>query len=199
MSAHVVRWLAAGCVAFGLVYTASGANNVPVPEDVKRKAAQDAVVDLSENLGARDVSERAAKVVKAHASEDISSIFRLKRAGGLGIGNATEANHQDGIERLVLDFARKKTTTEAELEKHHADYLRIAKVLQAMAELAPHRATERVRKSPELAKEWAEVAAEFRKGTANFRKAIEEKDPKKVRLAAKEMHNTCCHCHGLAD
>jgi hypothetical protein len=50
-----------------------------------------------------------------------------------------------------------------------------------------------------LSREWAEVAAEFKDGTAGFRKAIEEKDPKKLRLAATKMHNTCCHCHGLAD
>jgi hypothetical protein len=169
------------------------------PDDAKRKAAQNAILELSQNLDAKDVSERAALIVKDHASEDISSVFRRKNAGGLGIGQAVEAGHQDSIERLVMDFSRKKNTTEAELERYQTEYLRVAKVLQTMAQLAPHRATERVRKDAKLYKEWLDVAAEFKEGTAGFRTAVEEKDPKKVRLAAGKMLDTCCHCHGLAD
>jgi hypothetical protein len=201
MTPFTARWLAVG--ALGLGYGALRADTqdtAPTPEQLKRDKAQQAILNLSQNLNAPDVSEWAKAIVKEHHSEDISSVFKLKIRGGLGIGALTEAGFpQDGIERFIMLLSRRRTTSEAEIAKYQGEYLRVAKVMQAMAELAPHRATERVRKSPQLSKEWAEVVAEFKEGGANFRKAVEEQDPKKLRLAAAKMHNTCCHCHGLAD
>jgi hypothetical protein len=96
-------------------------------------------------------------------------------------------------------LARRRTNTEAELGQYQTEYLRVAKIFQAMAELAPHRATDRVKKSPRDLKEWVKVTGEFKHLTADFRRAVEEKDPKKVRLAAINLNSTCCECHSLAD
>jgi hypothetical protein len=196
MHAVTVRWLAVGVVGLGL---GLGVLLAEPPPDNARQQAQAAILRLSDNLEGRDVGERAKQIVQQHDSCDISSVFRLKRQGGLGIGKAAEANHPDGIERLVLDMSRRKTTTEAELEQHRDDYLRVAKVMQAMAELAPYRGAPFTRQNPERVQAWQKVSAEFKQKTAAFRRAVEETDPKGVRTTALSLEQTCCACHVLRD
>ena len=169
------------------------------PPDDPGKQAQAAILKLSDNLEARDVGERAKRIVGQHTSCDISSVFVPQRHGGLGIGRATEANHPDSIDRLVRDLARRKTTTEAELEQYRDDYVRVAKVMQAMAELAPYRGAPFTRGNPERARAWEEVSADFRQKTAAFRRAVEDTDPKRVRVTARSLEQTCCACHVLRD
>jgi hypothetical protein len=196
MRAVTVRWLAVGVVGLGLGWSVLPAE--PPPDD-PRVQTQAAIVKLSDNLEARDVGERAKRIVEQYDSCDISSVFRLKRSGGLGIGKAAEANHVNSVERLVLDFSRKKTTTEAELEQYRDDYVRVAKVMQAMAELAPYRGPPFTRGVPERVKAWENVSAEFKQKTAAFRRAVEDTDPKRVRTTAQSLEETCCACHVLRD
>ena len=167
MRAVTVRWLAAGAVGLGLGW---GVLLAEPPPDDPRKQAQAAIVKLSDNLEAKDVGERAKQIVEQYDSCDISSVFRRQRGGGLGIGKATGAKHPDSIEGLIADFSRRKTTTEAELEQYRDDYVRVAKVMQAMAELAPYR------------------GAPFTRG-----------DPKRVRVTARSLEQTCGACHVLRD
>jgi hypothetical protein len=196
MHAVTVRWLAAGVIGLGLGWSVLLAE--PPPDNARQKA-QAAILKLADNLEGRDVAEQAKQIVKQHDSCDISSVFRLKRQGGLGIGKAVEANRPDGIDRLVLDFSRRKNTTEAELEQYRDDYLRVARVMQAMAELAPYRGAPFTRNNPERVQEWAKVSVEFKQKTAAFRRAIEEADPKQVRTTAVSLEQTCCACHNLRD
>jgi hypothetical protein len=196
MHAVTVRWLAVGVVGLGLGW---GVLLAEPPPNNAREQAQAAILRLADNLEGRDVGERAKQIVQQHDSCDISSVFRLKRQGGLGIGKAAEANHPDGIERLVLDLSRRKNTTEAELEQHRDDYLRVAKVMQAMAELAPYRGAPFTRENPERVQAWEKVSAEFKQKTAAFRRAVEETDPKQVRTTALSLEQTCCACHNLRD
>ena len=184
-----------GVVTFGLAWNMLPAD--PPPD--RNKQAQAAIVELSQHLDQKDVSDRAKKIVKEYQSDEISSFFVRKDAGGLGIGNLTQVTPQDSIERLVILLARRKNITEAELDQYQADYAKIAKVMQAMAELAPHRATGKIRQDEKLLKQWLDTAADFKKKTADFRQAIEERDPKKVRTGALNLRHTCCDCHSQVD
>src|SRR5262249_3380862 len=83
---HVmVRWSLAGAIGLGLVSCLLAAQQ---PPQNSRQAAQAAIIDLSNNLDAKDVSARAKKIVDEQDSCDISSVFRMKRSGGVGIGKA---------------------------------------------------------------------------------------------------------------
>jgi hypothetical protein len=192
MRVSIPRMLAASYVLAAL---GAGVLLAEPPEYQSQKKAQAAILNLSENLEAKDVADRAKKIVAEHDSADISSVFARKERGGLGIGELTQAGHRDSIEYLINILSRRKTTTEADLERYQADYLRVAKVMQAMAELAPHRGTPFVRDNPERLKEWLKTAADFKSKTAAFRAAVEDKDPKKVRITAMDLHHTCCDCH----
>jgi len=190
------RWLlAAATVALGTGLVLAD----PVPPEDGRIRAQRAILDLAENLTAKDVADRAKKIVQEHDSCDISAFFVLSRHKGLGIGKLTELGIQDSVERLVQQLSKRKTTTEADLEKYRDDLLRVAKGLQAMAELAPHRGADFTRNDPDRAKAWANVSADFKVKTAGFRTAVEQGDPKQVRLAALALHHTCCECHAVRD
>src|SRR5262249_42075718 len=169
------RALAISVVLLGLGWSILPADP-PVPED-RDKQAQAAIVELSQNLGGRDVSQRAKKIVQEYKSDEISSIFTRKEGGGLGIGNLTDIVPQNSIERLIVTLSRRKTTTEAELEKYQADYVKVAKVMQAMAELAPHRANERIKKNDKLLQQWLATAADFNNKPPDFPHAIHEHTP----------------------
>jgi len=189
-------------VAVGAIAAAIGFATVradPAPPVDSAQAAKRAIVKLSENLNDKDVAEQAKKIVKEHDSCDISTIFTMNQRGGLGVGKLTEAGFRDSVQHLIGALSGRRNTTEQMFEQYQPDLIRVAKVMQAMAELAPFRASPRVQKDPKLAKEWQETAVDFKEKTAAFRKAIEEKDPKKVRLAARALNDTCCHCHSLAD
>src|SRR5262245_3926814 len=122
-----MRCLATLLLALGLTWCVR--SNEPVPED-ERDLARKAIVDLSNNLTARDAAERAQKIVKDFDSCDISAIFA--RRHGLGIGKLTEMGYSEGVEQLIAQMSRRKNLTEADLEKYRDDYLRVAKVMQAM-------------------------------------------------------------------
>ena len=169
------------------------------PPDNPRVRAVAAITELSEHVKDRDVAERAKKIVDEHDSCNISNFFRLKRVGGFGIGKLAKADNQNSVESLVLQLTRRKDMTEQELDEKQADYVRVAKGLQAMAALAPFRGPEFTRNVEMREKAWADVSVEFKKVTADFRRAIEERDPKKLRLEATRLNQTCNNCHVLRD
>jgi hypothetical protein len=190
-----VRALAVVVVLLGFALSMLPAD--PPPD--RSEEAHAAIVELSQHIGEKDVSDRAKKIVKEFHSDEISSIFVRKESGGLGIGSLAQVAQQDSIERLVIQLARRKNITEAELDQYQADYAKVAKVMQAMAELAPHRATPKIRQDEKLLKQWLDTAADFKKKTADFRQAVEERDPKKVRTSALNLRHTCCDCHSQVD
>lgn len=167
------------------------------PKMRPRDRAVAAIEDLSNHLNDRDVADRAKKIVADHESCDISSFFMFKHIGGFGVGKLARDRSHDSVQSLVSQLAREKTLTEASLDDNQADYLRVAKGLQAMAQLAPYRGAEFTRGNKTKEQAWADVAVEFQKVTADLRSAIEQRDPKKVRLSAKSLSETCLHCHNL--
>ena len=190
----LIRLVPAGLIALCMSWALMSAE----PAD-SRQHAQAAILELAEHLNDRDVADRARKIVKEHDSCDISTIFQLKRRGGLGVGKLATSEMRDSVQLLIMQLANKKTNTEQHLEENQADYLRVAKVMQAMAQLAPFRGKEFTRGNEKKEKEWADLSLDFQQKTAEFRAAIEDRDPKKVRLAAFALNNTCCHCHQLRD
>jgi hypothetical protein len=169
------------------------------PADSPRVKAVAAITNLSNHLGDKNVVDLAKAVVADHDSCDISNFFMQKRRGGFGIGKLAKNDPQNSVQFLVSQLVRRKDLTEAELDANQDDYLRVAKGLQAMAQLAPHRGQEFTRGIEKKVKAWADVSVEFQNVTAELLKAIEERDPKKVRLAVTALNQTCTNCHVLRD
>jgi hypothetical protein len=194
MRHHPKNWLVPALAL--VVCSVTAAAPLPPRPMTPEKAAQNAILDLASKLDTTDFSALAQKIVKEHDSEDISSIFRMKRRGGLGTGILPE--DKDGIERLVQAWSRKAPSKE-EVDRYQWELLRTANAIRAMSELAPYRLALRPTKSPQENKERQEVLVEFKSAALAFRDAVVEKDPARVKTALTQLNNTCCHCHGLVD
>jgi hypothetical protein len=192
------RFIAASALCLTLVLVATAQQATPTDQ---LRPAVAAILKLSNNLNATDVSAQAKKIVEDYDSCDISQVFIHKgpRRGGLGIGTAVKAGYTDSIGALVRDWAGPRPPTKAVLQAHQKDLLQVARVLQAMAELAPFRnpfaavANAKDRKTDE----WRKVAADFKVVTRRFRDSIQEGEPTTVRKVAVRLEKTCNACHAL--
>src|SRR5262249_8465875 len=118
------------------------------------------------------------------------------RRGGAGIGCAAESPNADSIDRLVRRWAGNKPPTKKELQEHQADLLRAARVLQAMAELAPFRQPA-YDKGDKRIEEWRQVAGDFKAVPWELRQGIQQADAVQVRDTALKLNQTCNRCHNL--
>lgn len=192
------RWF----LALTLALTGAVLVAAPVPPENGRTLAQKAILELSNHLDATDLKDRAKKLVREHESCDISSVFQNynRRIPELSIGTLKDLKIADRYDQLFNQLANRKNITEADLETHRADLLRVAKVMQAMAELAPYRGEDFIDpKNEKRLAAWAQVSAEFKVKSLAFRKAVEEADPKQVRLSAVAMNQACTNCHNVRD
>jgi hypothetical protein len=160
------------------------------------------VLKLADCLERPDVSVRAKKIVDDPDNAcDISLVFRRTRprGGGVGIGSAVKAGHQNSIDDLIRDWSGRRPPTKDELHTHQKDLLQVARVLQAMAELAPFRVHIYVpRNDQQKAAEWQKVSADFKAITRALREAIDQRDPAETRNVAIRLQRTCDACHQLA-
>src|SRR5947209_16148220 len=167
-----VRLLGVMVLAFAV---SVGVTAQPQGKDQPHRPAIAAILKLADNLDASNVAEHAKKIVDTHDSCDISQVFTPRRngRGGPGIGSAVKAGHLDAIHALVADWSGAKPPTQKELETHQTDLLKVARVLQAMAELAPYRGPLVLPKGNEKrAEEWRAVSAQFKTVTRDLRDAI---------------------------
>src|SRR5262245_36816928 len=133
----------------------------PAVQDRPQRAAVKAILQLADNLDVGDVAKRAQALVAAHDSCEISSVFRPRKYGGAGIGSAAATPAVNSIDHLVQRWSGTSPPTREELEKHQADLARTARVLRAMAELAPFR-TPGFKKGDPRIEEWQQVARDFK-------------------------------------
>jgi hypothetical protein len=160
-----------------------------------------AVKKLADSVDRPDVARQAKKLVDELDACEVSRVFvltRPRRGGGLGIGSAVKAGHKDSIEDLVRDWSGPRPPTKEELQTHQDDLLRVARVVQAMAELAPFRRDIYVPANNEkMAAGWRQVSAEFKTVSRALREAIEKSDQAETRRAAVQLQQTCNNCHKL--
>lgn len=185
-----------GAVALGLgLALAAAAQQGPQTERYPGVAA---ILKLADNLDAKDVAAQAQKIVKEFDSCDISQVFTLSKRGGAGIGSAATDGFRDSIDDLVRKWAGARPPTEKQLKAHKTDLLKAARVLQAMAELAPYRMPLLIPKSNEKKLEQSrEVVKDFRAVTRQLRDAIDKTDAVETRKAAVRLDKTCNACHIL--
>ena len=168
----------------------------PAPKPPRPAVA--AILKLADDLDGKDVPLRARKIVEEHDSCSISQVFTLGQRGGAGVGSAVKAGHKDSIEDLVRNWSGSRPPTREELQTHQKDLLRVARVVQAMAEVAPFRVVIYVPKEDKKkAEEWRKVSADFKVVARAFRDGIEKAAPAEARKAAVRLQRTCSSCHQL--
>jgi hypothetical protein len=183
-------------LVLGLALAASaqpGQPTQPAAPKKKLRPAVAAVVELADKLDRVDVPPLAAKLVKEHDACDFSLVFSR---WGAGIGSAVHAGHQDAIVALVKDWCGPRPPTRKELQDHRADLMRVARVMQVMAEVAPHRLEFYVsEKDTENAKEWRQRALEFGNAARDLEKAIAKTNAAATLKMALRVQDACRGCH----
>jgi hypothetical protein len=116
----------------------------------------------------------------------------------MGIGSAVRAGHRDSIEALVQDWSGSKPPTREELQLHQHDLLQTARVIRAMAELAPHRRSIYVPANNErMGEKWQQVCGEFKTVTRDLQLAVADINEARTRQAAIKLQKTCNACHQI--
>ena len=185
-------WVAAvavglGAMLFAVAQAQPPGRKVPVVMEI---------IKLADTLEQGNVSARGKKIIDTFDACDMPMIFRVKERGGAGIGSAAQAGHKNSIDDLVRDWAGAKPPTQKELDTHRMDLVRTARVLQTLAEMAPHRVDIYIPKNDEQRKEqWFKVAADFKVVTGEFRAALEQADLARTHNSAVKLQKTCTACH----
>lgn len=174
----------------------------PPPRERPVRSGVAAILKLAENLEGKSVSLQARSIVQEYEDTcQISVVFSMKRLGGVGIGSAVQAGHKDSIEHLVRDWSGAKPPTREELQTHQKDLLRVARVLKAMAELAPHRmflmSPRDSKGKAQTAEDWRQMTRDFKESTRDLHDAVEDRAPASAREAAVRLQQTCYTCHKL--
>lgn len=191
---HVLAALAIGLV-LALV---GGAQPTAPPSGLSPTVA--AVQSLADSLDQGDVARRARKIVEELNPCEVSRVFSLRRPrrGGVGIGSAVKAGHRDSIEDLILDWSGRKPPTRDELQEHKKDLLRVARVLQSMAELAPYRReTYMPPNNDKMHANWQQLCAQFKTVSRDLHEAIDKGEEAQTRQVAVRLQLTCSYCHQL--
>jgi Cytochrome C' len=153
-----------------------------------RKQA-DALLDLS----GLPVDPRRVPLKDLVELDEVESLMKPRRRGGLGIGPPTPNGNRDGIELKLIMLAR-RAPAQAELDAEAAELARAAAVTGAMADLLDAYAPEKKvgNKDP---KDWKAQTDEMRAGAADLEAAAKAKDPKRVHTAAARLTASCTTCH----
>jgi hypothetical protein len=168
-----------------VVPAGKGADDDEEKEAVKE--AQKAVLKLMDTMrgGGNPKAEAAAIKTKFSELKPVMYIFKPRKNGGLGIGPPAQG---DGIE-LKIGNLSKRAQAPATVAKEVADYVTIAEVSKAVAEVAD------LYPPKKDAATWKQYNQDMRKGAAELIAAAKGGDPKKIKTAATNLNASCTDCH----
>lgn len=141
--------------------------------------------------------------LKASPLKTTMWIFKPRMAngeGGFGIGPKAGVYEKDGIEVLIINKGNPKPrnaeqkVTKEELEKNQADYLRVADITIAMADLThQYKPTKKLPdKDPA---DWAKYTDDMKKAAVALRAGVKKKDPDATKMAFIKLYSSCTNCH----
>jgi cytochrome c556 len=151
------------------------------------KAAQADIVKLMDIMDKGGDPAKGADAIKKKFPELKPSmyIFKPRDKGGLGVGPVAKG---DGIELKIMALS-KKAPSAADAARMVDDFIKIAKVSRAMAEV-----TERY-PPKQGARDWQKYTQEMRKGADELIAAAKKGDPAAIKKAATTLNASCTDCH----
>jgi soluble cytochrome b562 len=190
------RWLAGGVavlvLGLGLLLTSRSIR--ADDEDEKNvKAAQEIVLKATEGDAA--AKEKAGKelMAKKLGLKAAMYVFKLRTAGGVGVGDKAGAISPDGIEAKLINLGKKELGTAA--KKEGPALAKAAQIADTMSYVADaYTPTKKVGdKDP---KDWMEYVKEMRSSAEDLAKAADKGDSKGIKAAATKLTAACNECHG---
>ncbi len=184
------KWLtfAGLLLALGL-WAAAAPTGQGADDDEKEaiKEAQKAVLKLMDTMAKGGNTKAEAEAIQKKFSElkPVMYIFKPRKNGGLGIGTPGQG---DGIELKIIALS-KRAPAPAAVAKDTADYVKMAEVCKAVAEVAD------LYPPKKDAATWKQYNQDMRKGADELIAAAKNGDPKKIKTAATNLNSSCTDCH----
>jgi len=205
MSRTIRRRAALAALALSVALVSSAARSAGDEEDKKAYvAAQKAALDLSRKLdksgGTEDTATLAKKIAKAHDLEYVmGAAFRPRAKGGVGVGEKEPPpGLKDSVELAIIDMAtsRKPNPGQAILDKNNADFVKLAEITRAMAEINHFYKPEKAKPKKDP-KDWQRLNDDMKASSKDLLDAVKAKDQTKVTAAAKKLNASCTECHNI--
>ena len=192
MAKHLRLWIVGAAlvalVAYGTVQRIRAADD---DEDIKG-----AIEKMAKNLETNNAAAAKAIADKMPSDLDPGDVMSLldKRhangKGGLGIGGKPDT----GIEKMVQEFT-KKAPSQSKLNRDYAALRKAAYIIVASAEAIHNRSPVKATDGKKNPTDWKKWSADMQRQGRDFAKAIESKNPQKVKRAASNLNDTCVKCH----
>jgi len=194
MIAHLRGWVAglAG-LALGLGLLSAGpgsaADDKTLPDGVQKVAA---ALEKKDTAGAKKLAEEIAKKAQM---DDIMHLYALRTKKGLGVGSKAGAISPDGIERKLMDLAKKKLDDKA-LGDESPALTEMGYSMAALALIAGSKPPDKD-EGKKKKKDWVSWSDELQKQAIEFASAAKDKKAAELHKAAKGADATCTKCHDV--
>jgi cytochrome c556 len=163
------------------------------PDEKEVKKGEDILVKDSADPDA--MKKAGEEIMKAKVSLKAAMYaFKLRSAGGLGIGPKADAIKPDGIEAKLINLSKKELAKGA-VGTEAPDLEKTAQVCEAMSYVTEAFAPKK-KVGDKDPKDWAQFTMEMRTAAADLAKAAGKKDGKGITAAAKNLTAACNNCHG---
>jgi cytochrome c556 len=151
------------------------------------KEAQGEILKLMDTMAKGGSPAPGAAAIKKKFAELKPSmyVFKPRKNGGLGIGPPMQG---DGIELKIIALS-KKAPAPAAVAANAADYVKMAEVSKAMAEVAAQYPPKK------NVDDWKQYNDAMRKGADQLIAAAKKGDPEAIKKAATNLNASCTDCH----
>jgi hypothetical protein len=121
--------------------------------------------------------------------------YKPQAKGGLGANPKPDSSTGMGIERK-LDIISQKGIPQAQLNRESADLIRMAQVVQAIAEIADMN-TPKKDEAKKTVADWKKFNKEQKDAAQDLIDAVKASNQNQVRAAATKLYGSCTSCHGV--
>lgn len=162
------------------------------------KALQDGVLKIADSLEKKDApgaKKMAETIAKDTALDDLMHLFALRTKKGLGVGSKPGLVSPDGLERKLMDLAKKELDpkqlgeeSQAIKEMGHS----IAAIAAVCIAKPPDKDEGKKKK-----KDWVAWSIELQEQSMQLALAAKDKKAAEIHKAAKAADATCTKCHDV--
>jgi len=155
----------------------------------------DKIAAAFEKSDAAGAKKMAGDVAKKIMLDDLMHCFKPRDKKGLGVGAKAGAVKPDGIEKKLLEMAKKtlkedQLTTESEALVHMGYHT--AALAEIMVAKTPDKDDGKKKK-----KDWVAWSDELRNASLQFAVAAKDKKGPALKTAAAKMDGACSKCHDV--
>jgi hypothetical protein len=162
------------------------------------KALPDEVVKVASALEKQDSSsakKMAGDIAKGNELEVIMHLFALRTKKGLGVGRQPGAVTPDGIERKIIELA-KKQLPDKQLAEESPALTEMSYTTAAMALIAHAKAPAKDDGKKKV-RDWLAWSEELREASLQMASAAKDKKAAELHKAATKVDGACNKCHDV--